>query len=385
MPASPSETVLERRYHRRGLIVASGIVLAVVNVFLAFNIASVRDGILRRVTLTQPPLPPLRAVPFTTFPGLESAPSFSPDGNQIAFAWTGEKEDNWDIYVKVIGTESVLRLTTDLGVDGAPAWSPDGRYIAFHRHAATEDGIFLVPALGGPERKLYSSASEPYWGAEWPNWSPDGKFLAFSENIRGQELERISVLSVESLDKRVVTSPSPFVENGDNYPRFSPDGRTIAFLRMFSNGPEDFCLVSAGGGEPRRLTYDGLYTGGLTWAPDGAHLIYSSTRGGALGLWEISVAGGEPEQLSVGRENAIQPALSRDGRRLAYVEETRNADIWRFEVPGGPGRAKPPTRLIASTEQDENQQFSPDGKRITFASTRSGHGGRDLGLRERRV
>jgi Tol biopolymer transport system component len=371
---SPSETgVREGRYSRRWLLVASVTVLGVVAVFLALNVTGLRDRILRRAAPTQPASPPLRAVPFTSFPGEESDPSFSPDGSQIAFAWNGEKQDNWDIYVKVIGTESVLRLTTNPGVDRAPAWSPDGRYIAFHRHTEAEDGIFLVPALGGPERKLYSPRLGTLWGSESLGWSPDGKFLAFNEQIPDQEHLGISALSVESLEKRAVTSPPPSVYIGDNYPRFSPDGRSLAFLRQFIPGAVELCLVSATGGEPRRLTYDDVDIEGPAWAPDGAHLIYSSSRGGSLGLWKISVAGGETEQLSVGRENALQPALSHDGRRLAYVQARSNANIWRFEVPRAPGRAKPSAKLIASTETQDSQQFSPDGKRIVFASSRTGN------------
>ena len=369
---SASETaVRDRRHTRRWLVVASGGALVVlIAVLLALNVNGLRDRILSRAAPTKSALPPLRAVPFTTFPGLEAEPRFSPDGNQIAFAWNGEKEDNWDIYVKVIGTESVLRLTANSGVDRVPAWSPDGRYIAFHRHTGTEDGIFLVPALGGPERKLYSPRLGGLWGLELLDWSPDGKFLAFCENVPGEELVRISVLSVDSLDKRAVTSPPPGVF-GDNWPRFSPDGRTLAFLHHFNSGAEEVCLVSATSGEPRRLTYDNVHMGGLTWAPDGTHLIYSSWRGGSFGLWKISVAGGEAEQLSMGRENALQPALARDGRRLAYAQALSDVNIWRFEVPRAPGRAKPPTKLIASTEYEAEQQFSPDGKRIVFASSRS--------------
>ena len=324
---------------------------------------------------SQPPTPPMKVVPFTSFPGQESSPSFSPDGNQIAFAWNGEKEDNWDIYVKVIGTESVLRLTTNPAVDRTPAWSPDGRYIAFYRHTESEDGIYLVPALGGPERKLYSPrlGANVHWGGGRPGWSPDGKLLAFSENVPGEELLRISVLSVETLDKRAMTSPPASTVDGDSYARYSPDGQTLAFLRGINEGASEICLVPAAGGEPKRLTYDNVNVYGLAWTPDGAHLIYSSAKGGTFGLWKISVAGGEAEQLPVGRENAILPALSRDGRRLAYVQALSDVNIWRFEVPGAPGRAKPPTKLIASTKIDAAQQFSPDGKRIVFASGRSGN------------
>jgi serine/threonine protein kinase len=79
--------------------------------------------------------PEPRTVPFTTFPGFESFPSFSPDGEQIAFSWNGEKEDNFDIYVKSLEASAPRRLTTDPAQDEAPAFSPDGSSIAYLRTA----------------------------------------------------------------------------------------------------------------------------------------------------------------------------------------------------------------------------------------------------------
>jgi Tol biopolymer transport system component len=94
-------------------------------------------------------------VPLTTYPGTEAFPSFSPDGKQLAFSWDGEKQDNIDIYVQLIGSSGrPLRLTTDPAVDSAPAWSPDGGSIAFVRRRNGRAKIILVPALGGPEREL---------------------------------------------------------------------------------------------------------------------------------------------------------------------------------------------------------------------------------------
>src|SRR6478752_561145 len=98
----------------------------------------------------------LTAVPLTTYPGFQTEPSFSPEGSQIAFSWDGPRQDNQDIYVKVVGTAGApLRLTTDPARDYSPAWSPDGRFIAFLRRLSQEKSALLViPALGGPERKV---------------------------------------------------------------------------------------------------------------------------------------------------------------------------------------------------------------------------------------
>src|SRR5262249_47774125 len=88
----------------------------------------------------------LNIVPLTSYPGAELYPSFSPDGNEIAFAWNGSEAGvGFDLYRKQIGSEQAVRLTNAPARALAPAWSPDGRFIAFSR--ATPDGssVYLIP------------------------------------------------------------------------------------------------------------------------------------------------------------------------------------------------------------------------------------------------
>ena len=102
----------------------------------------------------------LTAVPFTALPGAAISPAFSPDGSRIAFAWNGDSKGGakgFDLYVKVIGSETLLRLTQHPSDWISAAWSPDGTQIVFHRLAGTDTGLYVVPALGGPERKLRST------------------------------------------------------------------------------------------------------------------------------------------------------------------------------------------------------------------------------------
>ena len=319
-------------------------------------------------------LPAVKIVPFTTFPGRELQPTFSPDGNQIAFAWNGERRDNFDIYVKLVNTATPpLRLTSNLADDFFPAWSPDGRQIAFVRQVGSEISIFVVPALGGPERKLYSGSSAFLALYEYGNalsWSPDGKYLAFSGQGAPREPNSIFLLTLESLETRQITSP-PAGFLGDSTPAFSPDGKLLAFVRGASSRDVEIYVMPAAGGEPKRLTFDNRSGRSLAWTADGKDIVFSLWFYGNLRLWRVSASGGTPEQLTVGGEGGSTLAISRQGDRLAYSQESRDTDIWRIGASGSDGTLNP-TRLISSTRPDYGPQYSPDGKKIAFTSGRSG-------------
>ena len=122
--------------------------------------------------------------------------------------------------------------------------------------------------------------------------------------------------------------------NRENFPAYSPDGKTLAFVRAEDINAGDIHVVPSDGGEPKRLTFDGEWIRGLTWSADGSRIIFSSPRRGPRRLWAIPASGGEPEQLLVG-EGGIQPSISQQGERLVYRRSTPpNSDIWRIEMPG---------------------------------------------------
>jgi eukaryotic-like serine/threonine-protein kinase len=322
-------------------------------------------------------LPPMKVVPFTSFPGSVFHPAFSPDGNQIAYAWGGEQAGNWQIYVKQIGNEKPLRITSDPDPDWncTPTWSPDGQRIAFIRVSKSEYAIYTVSALGTEsERKLVSFAAKEVWGGRVPfriDWSSDGKFIATIDLTSKQEPPRIFLVSPETGEKRALTSP-PAQGDGDDEPAFSPDSQTVAFLRYTVN-TSDIYLVPVTGGEPKRLTFDDKKSSCPVWTPDGREIVFTSDRGGVSSLWRIPVSGGTPERLAVGGDNVGRSSISRKGHRLAYVQiNPQSVNINRIEVPGTTGHKNSPTTLIASTRTQFCPQFSPDSKSIAFASDRSG-------------
>ena len=92
--------------------------------------------------------------PVVTSVGEKVTPSLSADGQHLAFAWNGGAGPHFSIYVKLVGTEESVRLTKQASIDFNPVWSPDGRYIAFCRIVKGGTGIYVIPALGGVERRL---------------------------------------------------------------------------------------------------------------------------------------------------------------------------------------------------------------------------------------
>ncbi|HEX2444280.1 MAG TPA: winged helix-turn-helix domain-containing protein [Vicinamibacterales bacterium] len=307
-----------------------------------------------------------QAVPFTTFPGQEIAPTFSPDGSQIAFAWSPEgPRDQFDLYVKVIGSEKALRLTTHPADFVIPAWSPDGRQLAFARLASGESGIYLVSALGGPERKL-ADAPLSYYVQAMLSWSPDGKSVAFSD--RGpSDQEGVSQIDITTLKKRWWGNPSPDCM-WSWVPAFSPDGRSLAVGCKVTTQLNDLFVWPTAGGVARPVArVEGDFTG-MTWTADGESLIYAANGD----LWRVAESGGPPEALLAGR-GAAMPAVSNGGERLAYAGRgPSNINLWQVPLAAPSRLAGPPEKRLSSTRFHGYAAFSPDGRRVAFTSDRSG-------------
>jgi Tol biopolymer transport system component/serine/threonine protein kinase len=316
------------------------------------------------------PLPPPRLVPLTSTRGSERWPTFSPDGEQVAFQWGGEKSDNEDIYVKMVGSSEVHRLTTDPAADTMPSWSPDGRQIAFVRSSASGAGaIHLVSSLGGPDRKLSDLPVE-----SGPlSWSGDGRRLAMASlslpaNGTPSNLKGIRLVGVPGGETIAATSPSAATYHTN--PTFSPDGHSLAYASCVGGLACHIEIIALGPdyvprAVPRRLTRKAVLLQALAWVPDGKSLVYAA--GQPARLWRLGIAGDQvPEVIEVAGYivNWTMIAVSRS--RLAFQLSLYNTDIYRLE------EGHPPEAVASSNLWEQNPQFSPDGRRFAFESTRSG-------------
>ena len=364
LPATPGA-------HRRTLIWVGALValLAVAAVAVWFNRSS-----------PEAPEQSLAAVPLTTYPGQERQPSFSPDGNQVAFSWNGDKQDNFDIYVKLIGSGNQLRLTTAPEADTIPAWSPDGRSIAFVREGpGGKAAVYLVSPLGPPERKVAEISRTRF--IDWPRglaWTPDGKSLVVTDRNSDREPLGLFLLSVESGEKQRLTSPPQRVFI-DSQPAFSPDGRTLAFIREVAVGVRDTYLLTLSEdfqpiGEPKRLTFENRLVFRPVWTLAGHEIVFSSGPYLNPNLFRIAASGsGKPQRLAGVGEDGSEATISLRTQRLVYTRELIDVNIWRLEVPNPQGKISSPVKLISSTRVDGTAQFSPGGKKIVFGSNRTGN------------
>jgi Tol biopolymer transport system component/DNA-binding winged helix-turn-helix (wHTH) protein len=326
---------------------------------------------------------PPRLVPLTTYTGREYEPALAPDGNRVAFAWSGPVPigRTASIYIKQVGEEHALRLTSVPGaIDFGPDWSPDGAYIVFGRFPApsaapdtVEAGIYMVPAMGGAERRVHSTNWKlgPIVDSRVA-WASNGKTIAFSDRPVGQNHYAVFALDVATLSARQITFP-PEASNGDLHVAFSPDARTLAFLRDTKDGMDVYVIPAAGGSE-RRLTFDnrelagqrGVWLVGLTYTSDGHDIIL-----GGNGLWRIHASGKtkRAEPVPGLGFTAFNPYIR--SSRLVYGAPTWDANVYllplRNEIAAGE-----PAKLIASTSLDEYAQLSPDGRHVVFSSDRTG-------------
>lgn len=318
----------------------------------------------------------LELVPLAVSLGEQYTPSFSPDGRQVAFTWNGENQDNFDIYLKLANSSSPnLRLTRSNDVDYSPAWSPDGQWIAFCRGSDTPGGaIWVVPALGGAERKI-ADLNSP--GSPWNRslaWSRDSRSLVVASALAGQTRTGLHLVDVSTGAIRRVTKPKAGEE--DMYPAVSPDGETIAFTRDTGRGISAILLVPFGGGTPRELAAPQMrhiYNAKPAWTPDGRYVAFVSNQAGYNHLWISSVHNSQaPLELpSLGDD--VQDAFISATGQLGVVQRREDSNLWSIELQSLSRNEHPKARrLFASTRAEETPAVRQDRKQIAFASNRSG-------------
>jgi Tol biopolymer transport system component len=317
----------------------------------------------------RPPVAALRVRPLTSLPGNESGASLSPDGNFVVFTWSNGGPPN--LYIKAIDSETPKRLTESPGPEFSPAWSPDGREIAFIRGS---EGVFITSPLGGAERKIAE-------GGNRVGWSADSKSVFLGNTCPGStDTSCIYQIDLATLEKRQLTKA------GNANPGLgfaaSPDGKTLAVIRMGRPGICDVYLVLLSGGEPQRITTQNRFMHGVAWTPDSKHLFYSMLDGARIRLWRTAANGksGNGQPVTALGESAVMPSVARSTGgmlRVAYHSILEDVSLRLVELK--PARSTDPVGIAtpfadATDGRDCAAKFSPDASHVLFGSFRTGEG-----------
>jgi len=359
IPAMPSPGPALRRWTRPAVwTLTLGIATAVL-------LWAARDRFARPA---EAPAADTRVIRLTDLAGLEESPAISPDGRSVAFtASVGGKRQ---IFVQLVAGGAPLQITRDPVDHEYPRWSPDSSSILYFSAGAAgerQGSIWEIPALGGVPRRVVDSVG----GADL---SPTHGRLALFRLAK----DGLQLVTAPTDGSRfdVVAEFAPVMYY--LYPRWSPDGRWIAFQRGDSIRFDVF-IVPAAGGTPRQLTHDNNMMSGFAWLPDSTGIVYSSSRGGTmpylptLGLWQVTLRDGSVRRVTSGEASYLGPDISESGAILVSRMNLQT-DIWKFPVDGPPAEnVRRGVRVTRQTGQVLTPTADPSDREVAFLSDSGGH------------
>jgi TolB protein len=249
--------------------------------------------------------------PAATFPGANG---------RIAFA--SNQGGNWDVYTMNADGSGVVRLTTDPGVDTQPSFSPDGQRIAFASDRAGNYDVYTMNADGSGVVRL---TTDPGVDTQ-PSFSPSGAQIAFIGKRGASWYGDVYLMNADGTDQVRLTTQGG-IEDG---PTFSPDGQRIAFGRTEQTHKHIFTM-NAAGAELTALTRGAFDDRQPSFSPDGQRIAFSSRREGHSAVFTMGSDGSGVTKLT-GKLSSSMPAYSPDGRLIAFV---RGGDVYTMNAGGG--------------------------------------------------
>jgi Tol biopolymer transport system component len=340
-----------------------------------------------RTGSSAPGAPVERTLTRLTFaPGLQTDVTFSPDGRFIAYA--SNQGGNFDIWVQPLAGGNPVQVTKSPAAESEPDWSPDGAQIVF-RSERDGGGLFVVSALGGPERRLSAFGVRP-------KWSPDGSRILFASAPAGGGGFGVQmfVVGTDGLPPRRVlerfTVPLRFGWS------WHPDGQRVTMYAATPRQRDDaLYTVSLDGASVSATSLPWLLRQGenpvrdLSWATNGAAIYFELSLKLVSNLWRLEIdattlKAGSFVQLTAGAGQDTRMAISRDGKKVAYTTKAEAIRLWSYGLDAVTGRIRgagepvtDPTMAVPAYAA-----LAPDGRQLAYAITGVGTGRWELWIKE---
>lgn len=291
-------------------------------------------------------------------------PIFSPDGRRIVFQ--SNRTGTWHLWIMNADGSCLRQLTHGSANDRTPSWSADGSKILFSSDRALVDEpsratdrrperrhIFVLnlASSGGPEPTRIERLLESPEQDIHPTWARDGRSIVFNRAYRLGERNVADVMMMDSDGRNPRRVPLPVGMN--TFASLTPDGARLVYRgttietrdgREVENS--DIWSAAPDGSDPRRLTDDPEFDGWPAISPDGRTIAFASRRGGGrFQLYLMPIAGGEPRRLTLSETmNHTQPAWAPDSRRLLAYRWVREggSEIGQIVSLDLEGDAAPP-------------------------------------------
>lgn len=209
-----------------------------------------------------------------------------------------------------------------------PSWSPDGQFIAFTVMPGSTDteDVYRIRADGTNQVNLTNNASKGITAASsmHPAWSPDGQLIAFSYDCNDHTDAGIYVMNRDGTNARYLRTPG-------TWPAWSPDGTLIAFVAFDqSDASADIYVMNADGTNRRQLTRGiDVAAGRLAWSPNGQFIAFRAWNGSNGDLYIVPITGGKLRNLTNSAEDERSVVWSPDGRLLAYTLDSQGIYVIR--------------------------------------------------------
>jgi TolB protein len=224
-------------------------------------------------------------------------PRWSPDATRIAFTcfapFRGVTSAQICIYSSV--SDRLIAFPRYRGTNGSPAWSPDGSEIAFMSSLNGDPEIYVADTSGAHLHRITFAAGV----STSPAWNPKtGQQMVFVSDRGGSPVLYLANSDGSNVEKLNLPDMGYVVD-----PAWSPNGQLLAFSWRRPSGNYDIYAMDIVSRQLVELTRDAGRNERPSWAPDGRHLVFESTRTGTRQIWSMLADGSQPRQLTFEGQN----------------------------------------------------------------------------------